>query len=111
MKPTVIALILALAYASLIFASSQHLLEGPYDYDEHGKPEPRFYTFDGKMYTSIDQLKSTIAHLPPGSKVHWQGGCQPYSAVELGPRPYMSLSAFRQFCSGHLVEFDWYFGR
>jgi hypothetical protein len=108
MKSIVLALAFALICAGSLSAS-EHLLQGPYGYDESGKAQPRFYMLDGKMYSNINNLKATIAHFPAGSNVHLHGGCQPHTALELGPHPYVSLSAFRRFCSEHHVEFDWYY--
>jgi hypothetical protein len=109
MKTLVIAI--GLALISTAVGSSEHVLQGPYDYDEHARPQPRFFTLDDKPYHSADQLKLAIAQLPPGSRVHWAGSCQEETAIELPPRPYMSLSAFRSFCRKHHVDFTWYFGR
>jgi hypothetical protein len=48
MKPLVLAVGLALVCANAMLAASEHLLQGPYDYDEHGKPQLRFYIIGRK---------------------------------------------------------------
>jgi hypothetical protein len=89
----------------------EHELAGPYDYDEHGKARPRFYTLDGIPYYSIDDLKRAVSHMPAHSKLFLHGGCQPYSTVELGPPPFVSLTAFKSFCRTRQIAFDWHSGR
>lgn len=92
-------------------ATAQHTMLGPYDFEESGKRVPRFYEIDGTRYTSIEELKHAVTQLPPGSKLLLRGGCEPDDAVELGPRPYMSLSAFKRFCRSHQASFEWHYGR
>jgi hypothetical protein len=74
-----------------------------------GKRVPRHFTLDDKRYTSIPALKAAIAALPPRSTVYLRGSCNPYSTIDLPPRP-ISLSALRAYCSSHRITFTWTFG-
>jgi hypothetical protein len=86
------------------------VLRGPYAFDEHRKPLPEYYYFDGKRVHTIEQLKAAVSQLPSGSLVYFDGTCTSTEAFELGPLPHMSFSAFRRFCWTHQVRFDWYIG-
>jgi hypothetical protein len=86
-----------------------HVLLGPYEYDSTREHVPRYFTLDGRRYTTIDALQSAIAALPDGSTVYLRGSCDPYDAVDLPPRP-ISLSALRAYCSTRHISFTWTFG-
>jgi hypothetical protein len=116
MKRIYAVLVVALLSPSVLVAGprpakSDHVLMGPYEYDESGKRFPVYFLLDGHRVRSIDELKFAVSELQPGSKVFLDGSCISYDFIELPPRPYMSLAAFRRFCRSHQITFDWYFGR
>jgi hypothetical protein len=90
--------------------SGAHVLRGPYAFDEQGKPLPEYYYLDGKRVHTINQLKSAVSGLPPGSLVYFDGTCTSTDYIELGREPFMSFSAFRSFCQSHQVRFSWHIG-
>jgi hypothetical protein len=88
-----------------------HVLRGPYAFDQRGKRLPEYYDLDGRRVHTVEQLRSAVSQLPPSSLVYFDGTCTSSQYIELGPRPYISFSAFRHFCQSHRVRFDWYIGR
>jgi hypothetical protein len=87
-----------------------HVLQGPYAFDEKGKPLPEHYYLDDKRVHTVAELKAAVSQLPPGSLVYFDGTCTSTESIELGRRPYMTFSAFKRFCQSHQMGFDWHVG-
>ena len=86
--------------------SQYHLLLGPYEYDRDGRHLPRYFTLDGKQYTSIVALEAAVAALPAGSTVYLRGSCEPVTVIDLPPYP-VSLLQLRTWCSSRRISFTW----
>ena len=102
---TALAFIVALG-STLAAAPKEHLMLGPYDYEESGAKVPRFFLIDEVRCRTQAELKQAAAKLPPGSRLVWrQGDADPPSMIELGFPP-MTILGFKNFCALHDVQFS-----
>src|ERR1700730_13833417 len=86
-------------------APSEHVMLGPYEYEESGEKVPRFYLIDDTRCESLSQLKQAAANLSPGSRLVWRrSDASPPSVIRFGLLP-TTISSFRNFCAIHHVDF------
>jgi hypothetical protein len=111
MRPRGFILFAALAFivalcSILAAAPKEHMMLGPYDYEESGPKVPRFFLIDEVRCRTQAELKQAAAKLPPGSRLVWrQGDADPPSMIELGFPP-MTILGFKNFCALHHVQFS-----
>ena len=103
---TVVPLALVMATSGLAATAKDHVMLGPYDYEENGRKVQRFFLIDDNRCHTQRELKQAAVRLPAGSRLVWRrGDADPPSMIELGFPP-MTILGFRNFCSQHHVEFS-----
>ena len=96
-----------IAVASGVAATPKdHIMLGPYEYEENGRKVPRFFLIDDVRCRTQAELKQAAANLPAGSYLVWsRSDASPPSVIELGFPP-MTIPGFENFCSHHHVHFS-----
>jgi hypothetical protein len=57
--------------STLVAAPKEHIMLGPYDYEESGPKVPRFFFIDEVRCRTQAELKQAADKLPPGSRLVW----------------------------------------
>jgi hypothetical protein len=64
----------------------------------------------GEKYTSREALIAAVERIPQQSRIVWQSGCIAFPELPLGPKPWMTMSGLKDFCSSRLIRFDYQWG-
>ncbi len=66
---------------------------------------PRAFKVGTQRFGTLEEFKTFIATLPPGSVVHWDSGCIGYEMMPLA-HSNMSVEEFSSYCQQHGVKFE-----
>ena len=98
--------LVASVISGTVAPTKDHIMLGPYEYEESGRKVPRYFLIDDVRCQTQAELKQAAARLPAGSHLVWRrGDADPPSMIEVGFPP-ITIQAFSDFCSQHQVKFS-----